>query len=186
MPKECDEIMEGGKKCRTRIGPYQVKCKEHNIPVDAAKMEKVTEIVGTMQKAIEDDFKRTHEAIMHPERATHATGLQEKTKSILDIIPRIPSTSPIAEWTMPEPKTKPPRTAKCFFCAEDHEHLNDVGDITLKDPDGNERSTYVCHYCTSACLEDLLQFHAEKEGESARYAQIMGALMFRRALDSRA
>ena len=172
MPKECNEIV-GGKKCRTRIGPHQEKCGEHREPPVAPPIPKnpdpakAKELVGSVQRAIEEDFSRTHEAIMHPEGTTHFTGLS----------------AIIEEKPMSEPgKTKPPKTSSCFFCAENIERTNDVGHITIKDPDGNERDIFVCHFCGAEGLRDLLSV----EADTARYAHILGALMFRRALDSRA
>lgn len=75
--------------------------------------------------------------------------------------------------------TKKPVEYACFFCGEKHEKVNEVGHIKFNDGK-YERKIFVCHFCSSACLEDMLT------SDYDRIAPIMGKLMFSRALDSRA
>lgn len=72
---------------------------------------------------------------------------------------------------------------KCFFCAEPPgTPVNSVGHIKIQDPDGHTRNIYVCHYCSSESLGDLLNAETDKGKLSIK----LGLLMYQRALDSRA
>lgn len=77
-------------------------------------------------------------------------------------------------------KKKPGKQYRCFFCGEDHESQNEVGHISFSDGE-HERKVYVCHYCASRSLEDLLA-----KADPKQLQQALGEIMYLRALDSRA
>jgi DNA-directed RNA polymerase subunit RPC12/RpoP len=95
-----------------------------------------------------------------------------------------PQSSPQAAQEAAKEIAKPPAkktpTYRCFFCGEDHETArNSVGHIEFHDGE-HKRKIYVCHYCSSKSLEDLLT-----KATPEQLQQAMGELLFQRALDSR-
>ena len=67
----------------------------------------------------------------------------------------------------------------CFFCGEVHDApKTGVGHIQFHDGE-HEHRIYVCHYCSSRGLEDMLKLNP------AAIIKTLGALMYDRALDSR-
>lgn len=93
---------------------------------------------------------------------------------------------PVTEPATPPAATPPPAVKnerkpliqRCFFCGEDHERLNEVGRISFNDGE-HDRNIFVCHYCASECLKDMLKLNRD------RITTVVGALMYDRALDSR-
>ncbi len=78
-------------------------------------------------------------------------------------------------------KSKSTKTYRCFMCGEDHEtQRNTVGHISFNDG-SIKRNIFVCHYCAATSLQDLFE-----KVPPEKLQEIMGEIMYQRALDSRA
>lgn len=169
---QCKQILRGGEE-------FCLKCLDAGCAGGKPKVRKLVKDKSVAKQCAEIvNDKRCQRRIpkIHDKCTEHREFLPEET--IKGEIMPVEESKAVVQAV----KQKKLLTYKCFFCGEEHERSNDVGHIKIKDPDGNDRNIFVCHYCSSECLVDLIS----TEADAIKYAQIIGALMFRRALDSRA
>jgi hypothetical protein len=102
------------------------------------------------------------------------------TTPFADQIGKAPCKTPVEEYTKTPEETN---TAKCFFCSRVEERDNSVGYINLNDV-AHTKDVYICHSCASKSLQDIIT--AAAATEPGELPGMIGELMYRRALDSRA